>query len=136
LRLLLDTAERRGCGSRQSRLGSCRGGCGDLFPVRPKIHNYSREIHAIWKKTPAGFSGDVVVPVSFFDRRNFSSGQQIGLSFGAQKAFPPKDPSADNPDRIIFSSKGDSLFPVDQENPETLQLMVLRGVSDATRASF
>jgi hypothetical protein len=108
----------------------------DLFPVRPKIHNYSREIHAIWKKTPAGFSGDVVVPVSFFDRRNFSSGQQIGLSFGAQKAFPPKDPSADNPDRIIFSSKGDSLFPVDQENPETLQLMVLRGVSDATRASF
>jgi hypothetical protein len=108
----------------------------DMFPMRPKIHNYNYEINAIWKKTPTGFSGDIVVPVSFFDRRNFSAGQQIGLSFGVQKAFPPKDPSADNPDRIIFSSKGVSLFPVDQENPETLQHMVLRGVSEATGASF
>ncbi len=31
LRLLLDTAERRGCGPCQGRLGSCRGGCGDLL---------------------------------------------------------------------------------------------------------
>lgn len=108
----------------------------DLFPVRPQIHNYNREIHAIWKKTATGFSGDVIVPVSFFERRSFFAGQQIGLSFGVQKAFRPKDPSADNVDRIIFSSKGDSLFPVDQENPETLQQMVLRGEPDATRASF
>ena len=108
----------------------------DMFPMRPKIHNYNREIHTIWTKTPNGFSGDVVVPVSFFNRRNFSAGQQIGLSFGVQKAFPPKDPSADNPDRIIFSSKGDSLFPVDQENPETLQQMVLHGEPGAGRASF
>ncbi|MGB8480443.1 MAG: beta-N-acetylglucosaminidase domain-containing protein [Acidobacteriaceae bacterium] len=108
----------------------------DLFPVRPQIHDYNREIHAIWKKTATGFSGDVVVPVSFFERQNFSAGQQIGLSFGVQKAFPQKDPSADNADRILFSSKGDSLFPVYQENPETLQQMVLRGESGATRASF
>lgn len=108
----------------------------DMFPMRSKAHNYNLEIHAIWKKTPTGFSGDVVVPVSFFERRNFSANQQIGLSFEVQKAFPPKDPSAGNADRIIFSSKGDSLFAVDQENPETLQQMVLRGASDATRASF
>lgn len=108
----------------------------DMFPMRPKAHNYNREIHAIWKKTPTGFSGDVVVPVSFFDHRNFSAGQKIGLSFQVQKACPSKDPSADNADRIVFSSKGDSIFPVDQENPETLQQLVLRDVSDATSAAF
>lgn len=106
----------------------------DLFPVRPRIHDYNREIHAVWKKTADGFSGDVVVPVSFLKRQNFSAGQHIGLSFGVQKAFPSKAPSADNSDRIIFSSKGDSLFPVDQENPETLQQMVLRGAPES--ASF
>lgn len=108
----------------------------DMFPTRLRTYDYYREIHAIWKKTPLGYSGDIVVPVSFFDRGNFSTGQRIGLSFEVQKAFPPKDPSPDNPDRIIFSSKGDSLFPVDQENSQTLQQMVLQGEPSAGTASF
>ena len=101
----------------------------DMFPARPRTYDYNREIHAVWKKTPLGYSGDIVVPVSFFDRQRFFAGQQIGLSFEVQKAIPPKDPSTDSVDRIIFSSKGDSIFPVDQENPDSLQQLILRDVS-------
>lgn len=97
----------------------------DLFPPRPLAHDLSREIKAVWKKTPAGFSGDIVIPVTFFNRPNFANGEKIALSFDLRKVFAPLDPLVDDPERIVFSSKGSSVFAIDQENPATLQSMEL-----------
>ena len=97
----------------------------DFFPLRSRPHNYNSEIAASWRKTPTGFSGDVVVPASFFERKNFSIGQEIGLSLGAQKTFPPKDMFEDDLEQIILSSKEDKLFPVESPSPATFQRMIL-----------
>ena len=99
----------------------------DLFPPRARKHDYNHEIHTIWKKTASGFSGDVVVPVSFFAKQSFVVGQKFGLSFEVQMAVPPKDPLTESPTRIVFSSKGDSPFEIDPESPTTLQLVSLVG---------
>jgi hypothetical protein len=96
----------------------------DFFPPRPHPHDYDREIKTVWKKTVAGFSGDIVIPVSFFDVR-FGQGREIRLSFGARKAVLSLDASGEDSDQIVFSSKEDKLFPVDPENPASLQEMVL-----------
>jgi hypothetical protein len=100
----------------------------NIFPPRPHPHDYDREIKTVWKKTVAGFSGDIVIPASFFDVR-FGQGQEIGLSFGAQKAVPSLDASGEDSDQIVFSSKEDKLFPVTPENPASLQEMLLAGSS-------
>ncbi len=100
----------------------------DFFPPRPHPHDYNREIKTAWKKTAAGFSGDIVIPASFFEAR-FGQGQEIKLSFGVNKALPSQDASAEDSDQIVFSSKEDKLFPVDPENPASLQVMVLGGSS-------
>ncbi len=97
----------------------------DYLPPRPQPHNYNEEIKTAWKKTAKGFSGEVAIPVSFFASRRFAPGQEIGLSFGAQKAFPPKDPSGDDQLQIVFTSKRDPLFRVDAGNPATLQRLRL-----------
>ena len=99
----------------------------DFFPSRPTPHHYDREIRTAWKKTAAGFSGDIVIPASFFGRREFSAGEEIGLSFGARKTFLPKDASAEDLQGVAFTSKEDKLFSVDPENPATLQRLVLIG---------
>jgi len=95
----------------------------DFFPPRPHPHDYNREIRTAWKKTPAGFSGDIVIPALFFEAK-FGQGQQIRLSFGAGKTLPHQNASEDS-DQIVFSSKEDKLFPVDPENPASLQEIVL-----------
>jgi hypothetical protein len=97
----------------------------DFFPLRSRPHNYSQEIRTTWKKTVTGFSGDVVVPAAFFAHQSFAPGQEIGLSFEAQKVFPPKDPFEEDPARIVFSSKEGSLFPVESQSPATFQRMRL-----------
>ena len=97
----------------------------DFFPLRSRAHDYNQEIRATWKKTATGFSGDVVVPAAFFGRQNFAQGQEIGLSFGAQKVFPPQDPFEEDPARIFFSSKEGRLFPVESQSPVTFQRMEL-----------
>jgi hypothetical protein len=97
----------------------------DFFPLRSRPHDYNQEIHATWKKTAAGFSGDVVVPAAFFARQKFAPGEEIGLSFEAQKVFPPKDPFEEDPARIVFSSKEETLFPVESQSPATFQRMKL-----------
>ena len=96
----------------------------DLFPARPQAHDPAREIHTVWKKTPHGYSGDIAIPASFFGRAQFGLGQSIWLSFEVQRVLP-NHPGADGTPRIAFSSKGDSAFPVDQENPATLQRLDL-----------
>lgn len=97
----------------------------DFFPLRSRAHDYNQEIHATWKKTASGFSGDVVVPVTFFARQKFAPGEEIGLSFEAQKVFPPKDPFDEDPARVVFSSKENTLFPVESQSPATFQRMKL-----------
>jgi len=99
----------------------------DFFPPRPHPHDYNREIRVVWKKTPAGFSGDIVIPAPFFGRTGFDPGVEIGLSFGARKTLAPQDASSEDIKEIVFTSKSDKLFSVDPENPATLQAMVLRG---------
>ena len=106
----------------------------DFFPLRSHPHDYNQEIHAVWKKTTTGFSGDVVVPASFFEHRNFTLGQEIGLSFEAQKVFPSKDPFEEDPARIVFSSKEDGLFPVESQSPATFQRMDLVASPSEQRA--
>jgi hypothetical protein len=101
----------------------------DFFPLRPH-HDYDYEIHTNWKKTATGFSGDVVVPASFFGRKKFAAGQEIGMSFGVQKVFPPQDPFAEDPSRIVFSFKESSLFPVESQDPATFLRLQLLDVSD------
>jgi hypothetical protein len=106
----------------------------DFFPQRSRPHDYNQEIRATWKKTAAGFSGDVVVPAAFFTRENFARGQEIGLSFGAQKVFSPQDRLEEDPARIAFSSKQGGLFPVEPEAPSTLQRIVLVDPSRAQKS--
>ena len=95
----------------------------DFFPPRPQPHDYNREIKTAWKKTAAGFSGDIAIPASFFEAK-FWQGQEIRLSFGAGKTLPHQNAPEDS-DQIVFSSKEDKLFPVDPENPASLQEIVL-----------
>ena len=96
----------------------------DFFPPRPHPHDYEREIKTAWKKTVAGSSGDIVIPASFFEVK-FGQGREIRLSFGVHKTLPSQDASAEDSDQIVFSSKADKLFPVDPENPASLQEIVL-----------
>jgi hypothetical protein len=98
----------------------------DLFPVRAQKHDYNREIHAVWKKTATGYSGDVVVPMAFFALQNFVEGQQFGLSFEVQKVLPATGPTGSQ-GRIVFSSKGNGPFEIDPESPTTLQQIKLLG---------
>ncbi|HYA25517.1 MAG TPA: beta-N-acetylglucosaminidase domain-containing protein [Terriglobales bacterium] len=97
----------------------------DFLPPRPHPHDYNQEIKAVWKKTPKGFSGDIAIPISFFNGSKFGLGQEIALSFGAQKTFPSNEPLGDDVPQIIFTSKADSLFRVDPENPTTFQRLLL-----------
>jgi len=105
----------------------------DFFPARSRPHDYNHEIRATWKKTASGFSGDVVVPATFFERQSFAQGQEIGMSFEAQKVFPHQDPYEEDPTRVVFSSKDGSLFPVESQSPATLQRMELVRPSGVSR---
>ncbi len=98
----------------------------DFLPPRPHPHDYDKEIKAVWKRTRTGFSGDVAVPISFFEGQKFIAGQEIGLSFGAQKSLPSKNASEEEePPQIVFTSKKDPVFHVDPEIPGTFQRLVL-----------
>lgn len=102
----------------------------DFFPPRSRPHNYNQEITAVWRKTPSGFSGDIAIPASFFEREGFVPAQEVALSFGVQKTFPSEDPFDDYQEQIVFSSKESKLFPVEPQSPATLQRMVLEGAAD------
>jgi hypothetical protein len=98
----------------------------DYLPPRPQPHDYNQEIKTAWKKTSAGYSGDIAIPVSYFDGGKFSNGYEIGLSFGAQKVFPPKKAGEEvDLERIKFTSKTDRVFHASVENPSSLQRLVL-----------
>ena len=100
----------------------------DYLPLRPVQRNYNQEIKTAWKKTALGFSGDLAIPVAWFEGGKFQTGYEIGLTLGAQKALPrfsgtPSD-SEDIP-HVIFRSKADRIFPARIGNPSTYQRLVL-----------
>lgn len=97
----------------------------DLFPARSNPRDYKRLIGTFWKKTANGYSADIVIPAAFLGRTAFTAGDSITLSVEAQKAIPNGDPLLNDPDQIIFTSKPDHIFPVDPENPLTIQQVVL-----------
>ena len=96
----------------------------DFFPRRARVHNYDQEIQSVWRKTADGFSADIVFPAAFMERDKFVLGQEIALSFGAQKIFQLAGLADDLP-QISFTSKEDRVFPVESQNPATFQRMVL-----------
>ena len=105
----------------------------DYLPPRPQPRDYNREIKTAWKKTRAGFSGDIAIPVSYFDAGPssavkaggaFRPGYEIGLSFAAQKVIPSKKADQES-ERIVFASKTDRIFPLRFGNPSSYQRLVL-----------
>jgi len=105
----------------------------DLFPSRTRPHDYNHEIHTTWKRTATGFSGDVVIPATFFTQDNFVAADRFGLSFEVERTSPAKVLLTERPSRIVFSSKWDSPFEIDPESPTTLQLVRLLGPSQESR---
>ncbi|HEV2493848.1 MAG TPA: beta-N-acetylglucosaminidase domain-containing protein [Terriglobia bacterium] len=103
----------------------------DYLPPRPHPRDYDHDIKTAWKKTVAGFSGDIAIPVGYFDGGKFHAGYEIGLSFGARKVLPPPPGSPagtgeEENEHISFDSKADRLFPASFGNPATYQRLVLR----------
>jgi hypothetical protein len=120
----------------------------DYLPPRPFPRHYEKEIQTKWRKTPTGFSGDIAIPVFYFDGGKFRPGYEIGLSFGVQKALPlPQVVAATSQEgrvraalkspeelkRIVLTSKKDRLFPVRFGNPASYQRLVLRGDDQSSR---
>jgi len=100
----------------------------DYLPPRARPHDYNQEIRTAWKKTTTGYSGDIAIPVSFFEGGKFSEGYEIGLSFGVQKVLGPLKPGDDEgSQQIVFTSKSDPLFRVNLVNPSSYQRLVLAG---------
>ncbi|MFB3923334.1 MAG: beta-N-acetylglucosaminidase domain-containing protein [Terriglobia bacterium] len=99
----------------------------DYLPPRAQPHNYAQEISTAWKRTANGFSGDIAIPVSFFEGKKFSEGYEIGIEYGAQKVFPePGKGIADKESRrIVFSSKAAQAFHARLTNPSSYQRLVL-----------
>jgi hypothetical protein len=79
-----------------------------------------------WKKTASGYSGDMAIPVSFFEGGKFTSGYEMGFAFNIQKVLPTAQAiEQEEPQRIIFTSKADPLFHPAIRNPASLQRLVL-----------
>ncbi|HKS96114.1 MAG TPA: beta-N-acetylglucosaminidase domain-containing protein [Terriglobia bacterium] len=103
----------------------------DYLPPRPHPRDYDRDIKTAWKKTPEGFSGDIAIPVNYFDGGRFRAGYEIGQSFGARKVLPPppETPAGNAQEQtghISFDSKADRLFSAAFGNPATYQRLVLQ----------
>jgi hypothetical protein len=98
----------------------------DYLPLRPRKHDYDKEIKTAWRKTASGYSGDLAIPVSFFQGGKFTRGYEIGFAFKVQKAFPsPQASEQEELQRIVFTSKADRLFHANIDNPASLQRLVL-----------
>ena len=98
----------------------------DYLPLRPHKHDYNREIKTAWRKTAHGYSGDLAIPVSFFEGGKFTRGYEIGFAFNVQKVFPsPQAVEQEELQRIVFTSKADQLFRASIDDPASLPRLVL-----------
>jgi hyaluronoglucosaminidase len=99
----------------------------DYLPPRSEPHNYMQEIYTAWKKTANGYSGDIAVPVTFFEGGKFTQGYEIGLEFSVTKVIRPSRPvDAEDLERIVLQSKKDHLFRVSTGNPSSFPHLVLK----------
>jgi beta-N-acetylglucosaminidase len=103
----------------------------DYLPPRPVPRDYEKEIQTAWRKTANGYSGDIVLPASWFEGGKFKEGYRVGLVVSAQKAFPPPAGTPSDQQtivrRIVFRSKEDGVFPARFGNPQSYQMLVLKG---------
>ncbi|MGO8790911.1 MAG: beta-N-acetylglucosaminidase domain-containing protein [Terriglobia bacterium] len=98
----------------------------DYLPTRPFPHNYMQEIYAAWKRTSKGYSGDIGIPVTFFEGGKFAPGYELGLAFSTTKAIRPTRPTnAEDLGRIVLQSKKDRLFRATTGNPSSFPRVVL-----------
>jgi hypothetical protein len=98
----------------------------DYLPPCPRPHDYMQEIHTAWKKTASGYSGDIAIPVNFFEGGKFAEGYELGLGFGVAKVIRPTKPTdAEDLERIVLQSKKDHLFHVSAQNPSSFPRLVL-----------
>ena len=98
----------------------------DYLPPRPQPHNYMQEIYSAWKKTGNGYSGDIAIPVTFFEGGKFAPGYELGLGFSVMKAIRPARPTdAEDLERVVLQSKKDHLFRVSAGNPSSFPRVVL-----------
>ncbi|HMD85438.1 MAG TPA: beta-N-acetylglucosaminidase domain-containing protein [Terriglobia bacterium] len=98
----------------------------DYLPPRPQSHNYMQEIYTAWKKTANGYSGDIAVPVTFFEGGKLAQGYELGLGFSVMKVIPPTKPTdAEDLERVVLQSKKDRLFRVTAKTPSSFPRLVL-----------
>jgi hypothetical protein len=98
----------------------------DYLPPRAQLHDYMKEIYTAWKKTSHGYSGDIAIPMTFFDGGKLELGYELGLGFSVAKAFRPSRPTdAEDLERIVLQSKKDHLFRVSTGNPSSFPRLVL-----------
>jgi hypothetical protein len=98
----------------------------DYLPPRALPHNYMQEIYTAWKKTGNGYSGDIAVPMSFFEGGKLAQGYELGLGFGVTKVIrPTRLTNAEDQERIVLQSKRDHLFRATTGNPSSFPRLVL-----------
>ena len=85
-----------------------------------------QSIVTAWKKTPQGYSGDIAIPVAFFDAGKFSVGYEIGMGLSIRKVLRPAKPThSEDLKRITLQSKTDRLFHLRPRNPSSYPRLVL-----------
>ena len=98
----------------------------DYLPPRPQPHNYMQEIFTAWKKTGNGYSGDIAIPVTFFEGGKFAHGYELGLAFSTTKVIRPARPTdREDLERVVLRSKKDRLFHTTSGNPSSYPRVVL-----------
>lgn len=98
----------------------------DYLPPRPQPHNYVQEIFTAWKKTANGYSGDIAIPVTFFEGGKFAPGYELGLALSTTKVIRPARPTdREDVERVVLRSKKDRLFHTTSGNPSSYPRVVL-----------
>ena len=98
----------------------------DYLPPRPLVHNYMQEIFTAWKKTGNGYSGDIAIPVTFFEGGKFAQGYELGLAFRTTKVIrPTRTSEGEDMERVVLHSKKDHLFAATSGNPSSYPRLVL-----------
>jgi hypothetical protein len=85
-----------------------------------------QEIFTAWKKTQTGYSGDIAIPVTFFEGGKFAQGYELGLAFSTTKVIRPARPTdGEDLERVVLQSKKDHLFRASTGNPSSFPRVVL-----------
>jgi hypothetical protein len=99
----------------------------DYLPPRPQPHDYTKEIFTAWKKTDHGYSGDIAIPVNYFEGTKLEAGYELGLGFSVGKVERPSHPTdPDDLERIVMQAKKDHLFHLSTGNPSSYPRLVLK----------